>query len=302
MNLQRLSPSMAFQVLEFKGPDAASFLLSQLTNQLPEAGQHQLQGYCSAKGRLLAILRLWSPGPERFLALLPKALAEQTAKRLRMFVLRAKVVITPLPHEVHGAWLHTAQPAPGEVLSLDEDGFALGVSAGPSGAARAWIITQASKPPAATEPSAARQDDWLAEDMACGQAWIWPETMEQFVPQMVNLELVGGVSFTKGCYPGQEVVARSHYLGKLKTRMFLVRWQGAAASPGQTVCDGAGEVQGDVVMSAQQGEHSLALISAQLDAWKAGGLMLCGSGTRLEPGSLPYEVPLSPPAPNRPLI
>jgi folate-binding protein YgfZ len=293
---------MAFQVLEFKGPDAASFLLSQLTNQLPEAGQHQLQGYCSAKGRLLAILRLWSPEPERFLALLPQSLAEQTAKRLRMFVLRAKVAISLLPHQVHGAWLAAAQPAPGEVLGLADDDFALGVSAGPAGAARAWIITQASMPPVATEPVAASQDDWLAEDMACGHAWVWPETVEQFVPQMVNLELVGGVSFTKGCYPGQEVVARSHYLGKLKKRMFLVRWPGAAASPGQTVCDGTGEVQGDVVMSSQQGETSTALISVQLDAWKAGGLMLCGSDTRLEPGSLPYEVPLSPPAPNRPLV
>ena len=302
MNLQRLSPSMAFQVLEFKGPDAASFLLSQLTNQLPEAGHHQLQGYCSAKGRLLTILRLWSPEPERFLALLPQSLAEQTAKRLRMFVLRAKVVISLLPHQVHGAWLDAAQPAPGAVLGLEDDSFALGVSAGPSGAARAWIIAQASMPLVATAPAAASQDDWLAEEMVCGQAWVWPQTVERFVPQMVNLELVGGVSFTKGCYPGQEVVARSHYLGKLKTRMFLVRWLGAAASPGQTVCNGAGEVQGDVVMSAQQGEHSLALISAQLDAWKAGGLMLCDAGIRLEPGSLPYEVPLSPPAPNRPLV
>ena len=293
---------MAFQVLEFKGPDAASFLLSQLTNQLPEAGHHQLQGYCSAKGRLLAILRLWSPEPERFLALLPQSLAEQTAKRLRMFVLRAKVVISLLPHQVHGAWLDAAQPAPGAVLGLEDDSFALGVSAGPSGAARAWIIAQASMPLVATAPAAASQDDWLAEEMVCGQAWVWPETVERFVPQMVNLELVGGVSFTKGCYPGQEVVARSHYLGKLKTRMFLVRWLGAASSPGQTVCDGAGEVRGDVVMSAQQGERSLALISAQLDAWKAGGLMLCDAGIQLEPGSLPYEVPLSPPAPNRPLV
>lgn len=293
---------MAFQVLEFKGPDAASFLLSQLTNQLPEAGYHQLQGYCSANGRLLAILRLWSPEPERFLALLPQSLAEQTAKRLRMFVLRAKVVISLLPHQVHGAWLDAAQPSPGAVLDLEDDGFALGVSAGPSGTARAWIIAQASMSLVATAPAPASQDDWLAEEMVCGQAWVWPETVERFVPQMVNLELVGGVSFTKGCYPGQEVVARSHYLGKLKTRMFLVRWRGAAASPGQTVCDGAGEVQGDVVMSAQQGEHSLALVSAQLDAWKAGGLMLCEAGIRLEPGSLPYEVPLSPPPPNRPLI
>ncbi|MGA1041628.1 MAG: YgfZ/GcvT domain-containing protein, partial [Burkholderiaceae bacterium] len=237
MNLQRLSPSMAFQVLEFKGPDAASFLLSQLTNQLPEAGYHQLQGYCSAKGRLLAILRLWSPEPERFLALLPQSLAEQTAKRLRMFVLRAKVVISLLPHQVHGAWLDAAQPSPGAVLDLEDDSFALGVSAGPSGTARAWIIAQASMSLVATAPAAASQDDWLAEEMVCGQAWVWPETVERFVPQMVNLELVGGVSFTKGCYPGQEVVARSHYLGKLKTRMFLVRWRGAAASPGQTVCD-----------------------------------------------------------------
>jgi len=293
---------MAFQVLEFKGPDAASFLLSQLTNQLPEAGHHQLQGYCSAKGRLLTILRLWSPEPERFLALLPQSLAEQTAKRLRMFVLRAKVVISLLPHQVHGAWLDAAQPAPGAVLGLEDDSFALGVSAGPSGTARAWIIAQASMPLVATAPAAASQDDWLAEEMVCGQAWVWPQTVERFVPQMVNLELVGGVSFTKGCYPGQEVVARSHYLGKLKTRMFLVRWLGAAASPGQTVCDGAGEVRGDVVMSAQQGERSLALISAQLDAWKAGGLMLCDAGIRLEPGGLPYEVSLSPPAPNRPLV
>ena len=304
MSQYRITPRLPFTVLEIAGPDSAAFLLSQLTNQLPDPGQHQLQGYCSAKGRLLAIFRLWSPAADRHLAIIPTELADQTAKRLRLFVLRAKVTITLADLSVRGLW-GPDMPAGGNVTSPAPEAFLLGLApAGSCGHARAWLVGEVpEEAQIAPDATVASEAQWMAAEIEAGLPWVWLASLDTFVPQMLNLELVGGVSFTKGCYPGQEVVARSHYLGKLKKRMFVVDILGAPPVVGSDLLDQDGVSQGEVVMAASVGDTSKALISVQLEAWKSGGLTAAASGAAIEaPPEQPYAVPLEPQAPNRPKL
>jgi folate-binding protein YgfZ len=132
---------------------------------------------------------------------------------------------------------------------------------------------------------------WRWTEVLAGIARIVPATSELFVPQMVNYELVGGVSFTKGCYPGQEVVARSHYLGKLKRRMFLGHVAGEPPAPASDVADASGsEPCGQVVMAAPApGGGTDLLFECRTEAAQKGGLQVAGAPLAL--ASLPYPFP-----------
>ena len=132
---------------------------------------------------------------------------------------------------------------------------------------------------------------WRWLEVRSGIARIVPGTWELFVPQMVNFELVGGVNFKKGCYPGQEVVARSQYLGKLKRRMFLGAVHGATPQPGSDVIPGtAGEPCGQVVLAAPAPDGTVELLfESQTAAAQAGGLTVAGAP--LNQQSLPYTIP-----------
>jgi len=247
----RVIPLSSFSAIVAEGPDAEHFLQAQLTNSLQALGpdQHQLTGYCSAKGRLLAIARLWRLGQDRIALLLPADIAPGLVKRLGMFVLRAKLRLSLAQAQVEGVWFGGS----GEVGSAREAGSvsreaadsevfllwlgaagadqmrALRVSFGPASQASEADPMQA-LPVSTGSASAGQSDDearqasqeWEAADIRAGLPWVWASTQDLFVPQMVNLELLDGVNFQKGCYPGQEVVARSQYLGKLNRRMFGV--------------------------------------------------------------------------------
>jgi folate-binding protein YgfZ len=195
-------------------------------------GQAKLAGYCSAKGRLLATFTAWRTGPEQLALACSADLLASTLKRLSMFVLRAKCKLTSgdgvlalygLSGSAADRWLASAcgdQPMPQaawQVLALGDSSSAIRL---PSGTADSrWLLVQAADLPAPSLPDMDRSFwDWL--EVRAGVARVVAATVEQFVPQMVNLELTAGVNFQKGCYPGQEVVARSQYRGTLKRRMF----------------------------------------------------------------------------------
>jgi folate-binding protein YgfZ len=218
------------------GADAATFLNGQLTNDIRRiaSGGSLLAGYCTPQGRLLAVAHVFRYAHDCYL-MVPFELRDDVLTRLRKFVLRAKVTLVPADDSVvvfglagpqAGALLARVLgvPAPAENGSAESgESIVLRVAGprdrfvllGPVATAKTvWHALQT----AGARPVAGHWWTWF--DIEAGIPTVYRATQERFVPQAANLELVGGVSFDKGCYPGQEIVARVHYLGRLKERMF----------------------------------------------------------------------------------
>jgi folate-binding protein YgfZ len=229
-----VAPISGLGVIEFAGTDAGEFLHNQLSSDVEGLAPWQVQpsAYCSPKGRVLANLFLWREA-ERFCALLSADLAASIRKRLSLFVLRSKVTLTDAAgdcvvlgiagpsamavlNETHGAApevpMAASKKQSSTILNLGSGRFILLLSA--QDAPAMWTALAAKLTPVGGPA-------WRWLDIRSGIPWITAATQDQFVPQMANLELTGAVNFQKGCYPGQEIVARTQYLGKLKRRMFL---------------------------------------------------------------------------------
>jgi tRNA-modifying protein YgfZ len=235
MECARLS---RYGLLSVTGADARAFLHAQLTNDIASLPPDRaaLAGWCTAKGRLLATM-LVIPSPEGFLLQLAKDLAPAVAKRLSMFVLRSKVRIA----DESDAWAQYGfWDADGVVTSVAWAGDTVSVGVGE----RRFLkigkgISQDCK---------ATEDAWTLQEIRAGRPWISAATQDQFVPQMVNLETIGGIDFQKGCYPGQEIVARAQYRGQVKRRMTRLELpQGMQLKAGD-------EFQGGVVVDSAAGE------------------------------------------------
>lgn len=204
-----LSP--VHRVLFLSGPDALTFLQSQLTNDVAAlaVGQWQWQGYCSAKGRLLATFALARTGGDVWEAVVPISTIEALAKRLTMFRMRSKVVIE-IAADRSVAWAF-------EAADLATSGFSLALPDG-----RAYVLLDVALAATLTPANEAAQQRWQRASIEAMQPEITAPTAEMFVPQMIGWDTVqpgGGVSFSKGCYPGQEIVARAHYRGAVKRHL-----------------------------------------------------------------------------------
>jgi folate-binding protein YgfZ len=276
-------------VIRAQGADAASFLHSQLTQDfaLLDRAHARLAGFCTAKGRLLATLVGWRGGDDEILLALPAETLAATLKRLSMFVLRAKCKLTDASGEfaVHGL-LGTSAAEP---WTLVRDGDAVQVALPGSG--RALRIQPADAPAPAGAPVTA--DDWAFAEAEAGMAWVRGATVEAFVPQMINFEVLGGVSFKKGCYPGQEIVARSQYRGTLKRRLQVFETDTPAAV-GQEIFNSTDPEQpaGVVAGSGQRDGRTLIAAEIKLAALEGGSLHLgSAAGPTLQPRALPYEIP-----------
>ena len=225
-----------FGLLAVTGADARAFLHAQLTNNIETLGADRavLAGWCTAKGRLLATM-LVIPSPDGFLLQLAKDLAPAVAKRLSMYVLRSKVKITDESEAwaQYGVW----QAVPR--VTWDGDTVSIPVSNSRSLRLGKGLTHSCSR----------KEEDWTLEEIRAGRPWISAATQDQFVPQMVNLETIGGVDFQKGCYPGQEIVARAQYRGEVKRRMVRVQAPaGAELKPGQ-------DFNGGVVVDSARSEN-----------------------------------------------
>jgi len=224
-----------YGLLAVTGPDARAFLHAQLTNDIERlpADRSAFAGWCTAKGRLLATMRV-IPSPEGFLLQLARDLAPAVAKRLSMFILRSKVKISD----------ESARPQMG-VWNVDWHGPDVSWN-GPDVKVRVAAGRFLMIGPAVSGTCAASEDAWAVEEIRAGRPLITAATQDMFVPQMVNLEKIGGVDFQKGCYPGQEIVARAQYRGEVKRRMVrLPAPAGSHLKPGEefnggTVVDAAG--------------------------------------------------------------
>lgn len=239
-------------LIGLNGDEAASFLHGQLTNDVEHLDQQQvrLAGYCTPKGRLLASFLMWRNATTIYLQL-PRAIQPAIQKRLQMFVLRAKAKLHDASFDeanqvilglggkqasaALAAWFPTLPATP--FSKVDHAlGTLLRVADAFGSARYEWLTSAATArdvwPPLTAQLAKGGTDAWQLSDIHAGIPQITAATQEQFVPQMVNFELLGGVNFKKGCYPGQEIVARSQYLGKLKRRTTLVSIADAAAVAG----------------------------------------------------------------------
>ena len=277
------------------GADAASFLHNQLTQDFVLLGRDQarLAGYCSPKGRMLASFIGWKAGEDEILLACSRDLLAPTLKRLSMFVLRAKVKLSDASSEcaLYGA-VGTAIPADLSAASWSrlDDGAGHWIRLPPAeGMARALLCTAAENPPVADLEAALWQ--WL--EVRSGVAMISAPVVEEFVPQMLNHESVGGVNFRKGCYPGQEVVARSQYRGALKRRAQVFHC-GAEAKVGQEVFHASDAEQPCGIVAAAAANPAGgwdAIVSLQTGALDGQALTLGSvSGAALQLLALPYEL------------
>jgi len=227
-----------YGVLSVSGDDARDFLHAQLTNDIKNLPSERavLAGWCSAKGRLLASF-LVIPAPSGYLLQVARDLAPAVAKRLSMFVLRSKVKVA----DESEAWAQFG------VWNADWDAARVAWDGGratvPLGDGRFVRLEPAAAP---TLTPNADEEAWALQEIRAGRPLITAATQDQFVPQMVNFEALGGIDFRKGCYPGQEIVARAQYRGQVKRRMVrLPVPEGTQLQPGQefnggTVVDSAG--------------------------------------------------------------
>lgn len=289
-------------VARASGADTLSFLNGQLTQALAvlPQGRACLAGYCSAKGRLLASFVVWRSGADEVMLACSADLLKATVKRLSMFVLRARcrledvsdsVSVWGLAGDLARAWLGDAAPAATWQTQATNDATVVALPPGLGVERFLWVAPLSAAAPALAPLPA---ETWRMLEAASGIPRVTAATAEQFVPQMVNLELVGGVDFQKGCYPGQEVVARSQYRGTLKRRMFLFECN-APAAPGQEIVHGDDPSQpaGMVVNAgAAPGGSTLVLAEVKLAALHAGSLHLARvDGPALRRAALPYAVP-----------
>ncbi len=290
-------------VIRARGADAATFLQGQLTNDVLSLGptSARLAGFCSAKGRLQASFVVWRPADDEFLLACSRGLLAPTLKRLSMFVLRAQCKLSDASDEVAlwgtaGADAESPTAEAATWLRRDRDGATLIRLPDGAGVHRVLVAAPVGAGIALASTGTLTPAVWRWLEVQSGVVTIEAATVDRFVPQMVNFELVGGVDFQKGCYPGQEVVARSQYRGTTKRRTFLFE-SDALASPGQDVfvAGAAGEPAGTVANAAPSpdGPGSSALIELRLAVLGDGELRL-GSvdGAVLRRAELPYPLAL----------
>ena len=227
-------------VIRAEGDDAATFLQGQLTQDVAQLGlaQARLAAFCNAKGRMLASFVMFKRGPNEILLLCSRDILAATLKRLSMFVMRAKAKLSDASGEfalygVAGDAIESIAGSTYPACVKADFGDANMVFLQPgAGAPRAiWCAPAGSPAPQAPLIDVA---SWHWLEVRSGVAMITQPIFEAFVPQMLNYESVGGVSFKKGCYPGQEIVARSQFRGTLKRRAYLVH-SDAAPAAGQEV-------------------------------------------------------------------
>ncbi len=297
-------------LIQFSGEDAQTFLQGQLSNdvRLLDGKTTQFTSYNTPKGRMLANGLLWRGEPGTYFFQLPASMQAAIQKKLSMYILRAKVKASDASDSVvrlgvggpgAAAWVakifgdapaapHTMMhTALGDLIRLPGDTFEILTAA--DSAPDVWLKLSAQARPAGAEC----WDDLM---IRAGIPTILPPTQEQFVAQMINYELVHGVNFKKGCYPGQEIVARTQYLGKTKRRMYLASLDAdAAPGAGDEIFHSATPDQASGMLvnaAAAPGGGYDVLAVLQTTSAESGSLhwkSLAGPALRLR--ELPYPVP-----------
>ena len=288
-------------VIAAEGPDAASFLHGQLTQDFALLGatEARLAALCTAKGRVIASFVGIRPQPETILLVCSRDILAATLKRLSMYVLRAKAKLSDATEQfalygLAGTALAAngldAAALPGQRTAIGNDISAVSLYPADGVPRAMWIAPAGSPVPAG--PSLDAQP-WQWSEVRSGIVTVTTPVIEAFVPQMINYESVGGVNFKKGCYPGQEIVARSQYRGTLKRRLQVFETDGQVAV-GQEIFHSADPEQpaGVVAGAGMRDGRSVIAAEIKLAALEGGSLHLgSAAGSTLQPRALPYEIP-----------
>lgn len=265
-------------LLALEGEDAVSFIHGQLSNDIEHLGSSQarLAAYCNPQGRMLALFHAWKSSGKVWLTV-PLDILPALQKRLQMYVLRAKVTLSDESGnmailgiggekggEALSKWFETL---PSEPFGKTENEFGVLVRVADAFGFPRYLLTIAEKRLQVVESelsstlSVCDESGWTMGDIKAGVPQITLPVQDRFIPQMVNLEQAGGLSFKKGCYPGQEVIARSQYKGTVKRRMFhgMVELPFEDNPPidvnmtaGANIVDSDGQVCGTIVSSARR--------------------------------------------------
>lgn len=294
-------------LLSLTGDDARTFLQGQVTNdvkQLDGTNAHY-SAYCSPKGRMLALFLAFSQDEKLYLQF-SQPLIATIIKRLKMYVMRAKVEIDDISDEMIRLGLNgpditeilkktvAALPSQDYQIATIDHGLIIKL---PSikNHTRYEVIIEAEQAPAFwsmlkahCKPVGKPCWDWL--DIQTGLPDVLQKTQEQFVPQMLNLDILNGINFKKGCYTGQEIVARTHYLGKVKRRTYLAKIASTEQpSAGDKVMDATGNEAGQIVKAAPNLENGFdALIEMRIEAKDAGNVVWNSCPVAF--GTMPYII------------
>jgi hypothetical protein len=288
-----LHPLVDWSLLRAAGADAEAFLQGQLSNDVGmlDTSHAQLSTYCTAQGRMLATILLWHDAPDYFLQL-PAEIAEGVRARLQRYIMRTAVTLADMTPHVRllglggpgasAALAGLVDPPPAAPMAIvrgqevmvirvhEQELFEIVVP--PRHWSAVWKHLTGMARPAGT-------DGWRWRLIRAGIPVVTAATQEQFVPQMANLEQLGAVSFTKGCYPGQEIVARAQYRGEVKRRLFRLHATHAAPAAGQPVFQPGEHAACGTVLDAAPapagGFDLLAVVS--ISAVEAGDLRLGGA-------------------------
>lgn len=288
-----VSPLKSVGVLSLEGVDAVPFIHRQLSNDIEHLGVHQarLAAYCTPQGRVLALFTVWKDNEKVMLAL-PKDILPAIQKRLRMYVLRDKVTVSDLSdtYQVLGVYQETA---------LSHLGFPVGALTetyakvenntntlirwpNAFGNARWLLFSRQQNAPVLPDTLLANENAWLLTEIEAGMPRINQAVQDKFLPQMLNLEPLGGLSFTKGCYPGQEIVSRAKYRGSVKSGLFRGSLpvngnSDFSVSDGTALFNASGNESGTVILSANDGKMLHCLAVARFEDAEVGQLHLASS-------------------------
>lgn len=300
IQLQGIAPLPHLGVIRVEGEEATKFLQGQLTQDFSLLGlsEARLAAFCTAKGRMQASFIGFKRSHTDVLLVCSRDLLGPTLKRLSMFVLRAKARLTDASADfslyglagstiaehvagsTHAAWSKVDVGAANLIQLYPADGTP-----------RALWVAPASEPPPVGAPM--ELDAWLWGEVRSSVATVTAPIVDAFVPQMLNYESVGGVNFKKGCYPGQEVVARSQFRGTLKRRAYLVHCESAMkAGDDVFATTDASQPCGTVAQAAAAASGGFdAIVSMQTSAAAGPGLRLGqADGPPIELLALPYKL------------
>ena len=298
-------------VIHVTGEEASSFLQNQLSNDIQaltnnSSKKAQLSSYCNPKGRILALFYVVpaETNDDGYYLVTIKSLIEATLKRLQMFVLMSKVSLKDISEDIHCIGLSIAGDTQQTNIDLPKSDYSIINNDGqpyikiPGKDNDRYLIlateAQSTWQQLSENTCMSGSSVWHWLDIKAGIPSIWQQTQSEFVPQMVNLDIIDGVSFKKGCYPGQEIVARMHYLGKAKRRMFQFSLDTAVdIEVGSDIYNANEDKQsvGKIVLAQQNGDKTILLAVIQLAKLSASSLHLNDQdGPALTMEELPYSL------------
>lgn len=250
-------------VVEVSDADAMGFLHGQFTNHINEIGDaFRLAAYCQPQGRILSLMRVVKKD-DLFYLIMPQDLIEGFIKRLSMFILRSKVSIR-LADElaVFGVISQNKQLPEIDHAVIDND-MVIGRVSNWNNLQRALLIANSEKVlnhMQVIEDSAM----WFLSEIETSTPWVFEKTKEAFIPQWINLDLIGGLVFDKGCYPGQEIISRMQHLGKTPRRLVLLKSDSKVLVEPKSDVFLNGEAVGQAVAGVQTQDKTLVLVSMSI--------------------------------------